>query len=208
MIEFLLNIRRKYQSKSRYNSFKDYIKIGSSHLLDAFRINLNNPLKEKIYLSVGNDTILNCQITFESEKGEVIIGNNTFIGGSNLICRNKIVIEDNVFIAWGSYVYDHNSHSLDYKDRENDIIQQLSDYRLGQNFITNKNWDVVQSKPILIKANAWIGMNCIILKGVTIGEGAIVGAGSVVSKDVPDWTVVGGNPAKVIKILPESLRKK
>ena len=51
-------------------------------------------------------------------------------------------------------------------------------------------------------------MNCIILKGVTIGEGAIVGAGSVGTKDVPDWTVAGGNPAKVIKVLPENLRKK
>lgn len=44
-------------------------------------------------------------------------------------------------------------------------------------------------------------MNCIILKGVTIGEGAIVGAGSVVTKDVPAWTVVAGNPAKVVKTL-------
>ena len=46
-------------------------------------------------------------------------------------------------------------------------------------------------------------MNCIILKGVTIGEGAIVGAGSVVTKDVPAWTVVAGNPARVVKKLSE-----
>lgn len=45
-------------------------------------------------------------------------------------------------------------------------------------------------------------MNCIILKGVTIGKGAIVGAGSVVTKDVPAWTFVAGNPARVIKDLP------
>lgn len=208
MIGFLLNIRRKYQSKSRYNSFKDYVIIGSSHFLEAFRINLNNPLKDKIYLSVGNNTILNCQITFESQKGEIVVGNNTFLGGSHLICRSKIEIGDNVFIAWGGTIYDHDSHSLDYREREKDIEQQLLDFSQGKNFITNKNWDVVKSKPILIKSNAWIGMNCIILKGVTIGEGAIVGAGSVVTKDVPDWTVVGGNPACVIKVLPENLRKK
>lgn len=110
-------------------------------------------------------------------------------------------------MAWGSYVYDHNSHSLDYKEREKDIIQQLQDYRNGAIFIENKNWDVVETKPIKICSNAWIGMNCIILKGVTIGEGAIVGAGSVVTKDVPAWTVVGGNPATVIKELNGNLKR-
>ena len=78
---------------------------------------------------------------------------------------------------------------------------QLKDLRSGKSFIENKNWSVVSSAPILIKNNVWIGMNVIILKGVTIGEGAIVAAGSVVTKDVPDWTLVGGNPAKIIKNL-------
>ncbi len=54
-------------------------------------------------------------------------------------------------------------------------------------------------KPIHIKKNAWIGANATILQGVTIGENAVVAAGSVVSKDVPDNTIVGGNPAKIIK---------
>lgn len=61
----------------------------------------------------------------------------------------------------------------------------IANIRNGRNFIAHKNWDVVNSKPITICNDAWIGMNCIILKGVTIGEGAIVGAGSVVIKDVP-----------------------
>lgn len=208
MIRYLLKLLRIKRAKVRHKRLNNYIKSGNSHLFPAFTINLNDPQADKIYVEVGNDTILDCQITFESQEGKVVVGDNSFIGGSHLICRNKIVIENNVFMAWGSCVYDHNSHSLDYRDREEDIVQQLRDYRLGQNFIANKNWNVVDSKPILIKSNAWIGMNCIILKGVTIGEGAIVGAGSVVTKDVPDWTVVGGNPAKVIKVLPENLRRK
>jgi galactoside O-acetyltransferase len=208
MIRYLLELLRKKRAKARHKRLSIYIKSGNSHLFPAFVINLNDPQADKIYVEVGNDTILDCQITFESQEGKVVVGDNSFIGGSHLICRNKIVIENNVFMAWGSCVYDHNSHSLDYRDREEDIVQQLRDYRLGQNFIANKNWNVVDSKPILIKSNAWIGMNCIILRGVTIGEGAIVGAGSVVTKDVPDWTVVGGNPAKVIKVLPENLRRK
>lgn len=208
MIRYLLELLQKKRVKAKHKKLSTYIKIGNSHLFPAFAINFNDPQSDKIYLEVGNDTILNCKITFESKEGRVVVGDNSFIGGSNLICRNKIVIENNVFIAWGSCVYDHNSHSLDFRDREKDIIQQLRDYRLGQNFIANKNWSVVDSKPILIKSNAWIGMNCIILKGVTIGEGAIVGAGSVVTKDVPEWTVVGGNPARIIKVLPENLRRK
>ena len=61
-----------------------------------------------------------------------------------------------------------------------------------------KNWENVKSAPIKIKDKAWIGFNSIILKGVTIGEGAIVGAGSVVTKDVADYTIVAGNPAVVV----------
>ncbi|MBW8359993.1 MAG: acyltransferase [Weeksellaceae bacterium] len=208
MIKYFLELFRKERTKRKHQRLATYIKRGNSYLLPGFSINVNNPQKNKIYVEVGDDTMLNCQITFESPEGIVLVGDNSFIGGSHLICKNKIVIEHNVFIAWGTYVYDHNSHSLDFRDRENDILQQLRDYREGRDFIADKNWDVVNSSPILIKSNAWIGMNCIILKGVTIGEGSIVGAGSVVTKDVPDWTVVGGNPARVLKVLPENLRRK
>ncbi|MBK8021791.1 MAG: hypothetical protein IPK19_10285 [Chloroflexi bacterium] len=60
--------------------------------------------------------------------------------------------------------------------------------------------------PIRICDKAWIGFNAVILKGVTIGEGAIVGAGSVVTKDVPAWTVVAGNPARIIREFTEDER--
>lgn len=69
-----------------------------------------------------------------------------------------------------------------------------------------KNWEFVNSAPVYIKDKAWIGFNSIILKGVTIGEGAIVGAGSIVTKDVPDWTIVAGNPAKIVRNIPENER--
>ena len=63
------------------------------------------------------------------------------------------------------------------------------------------NWNEVKSKKIHIKKNSWICARSIILKGVTIGKGSIVAAGSVVTKDVPDFTLVSGNPAKIIKNL-------
>lgn len=101
----------------------------------------------------------------------------------------------------GGTIYDHDSHSLNYLDRRNDINDELNDIRLGNNFIKNKDWSNVNSKPIKICNDAWIGMNVIILKGVTIGEGAVIGAGSVVTKDIPAWCVAVGNPAKVIRSL-------
>lgn len=207
MISIVLKLFKSIIYKSRFNNVKKFIKSGNSHFLEAFNLRVNNPVKNKIYINVGDDCMLDCNVIFESSNGKIIIGNKVFIGNSTLICRSEIIIEDFVFIAWGGYIYDHNSHSIDYKERQKDIERQLKDLRDGKNFIESKNWDVVDSKPIKICTNAWIGMNCTILKGVTVGEGAIVGAGSVVTKDVPAWTIVGGNPAIIIKEVPFNLRK-
>jgi galactoside O-acetyltransferase len=190
----------------RFNRNKKYIMAGNSHFFGNFHLSVPRPA-DKIYLTVGNDSILDCKVIFESHTGDVIVGNKVYIGASNIICKSKIEFGDNVFVAWGCYFYDHDSHSIDFRERENDINQQLLDYRAGKNFIENKNWKVVSTKPIKIEANAWIGMNSIILKGVTIGEGAIIGAGSVVTRDIPAWTIAGGNPAKVLKEIPYEYRR-
>lgn len=208
MVGQIIQRIKKYRQDSHINAVKGYLSMGNSHLLNSFKLILNFPMESKKYLTVGTDTILDCVVTFESQEGEVHIGDRSYVGNSQLISRSRIEIQNDVFIAWGCYLYDHDSHSLDYKERENDIMQQLKDYRAGISFIENKNWTVVNSKPIKICSNAWIGMNSIILKGVTVGEGAIVAAGSVVTKDVPAWCVVAGNPARVVKEIPEDLRRK
>jgi len=204
----MLSFLKKMLFKYRLKRVRKYIVIGNSHFFGGFNLTLFKPKPNKIFLTIGNDTILDCKIVFETDNGSVSIGNNSYIGNSTIICKDKVIFEDNIFVAWGCYFYDHNSHSINYLDREQDILQQLEDFRAGKLFIENKNWDVVNHKPIKICSNAWIGMNCLILKGVTVGEGAIVGAGSVVTKDVAPWTIVGGNPAVVIKEIPLKLRKK
>lgn len=105
---------------------------------------------------------------------EIVIGNNTSIGDRTEIHAGKRVeIGSGCNIAWDVCIMDRDYHKF------NSLTEEI--------------------KPVMIKDNVWIGCKSIILKGVTIGEGAVVAAGSVVTKDVPPKTLVGGNPAKVIK---------
>jgi acetyltransferase-like isoleucine patch superfamily enzyme len=198
---------KKYVSERRRKGVSEFYQSGDSHFLTSFRLSIYSREEKRTYLKIGDHSLLDCSVIFESTKGFCEIGDYSFIGSSTLICRSRITIGNFVFIAWGCTIYDHNAHSIDYRDREQDILDQLADLRAGRNLIDSKKWDVVDSKPIRICNNAWIGMNCIILKGVTIGEGAIVAAGSVVTKDVLPWCMVGGNPAKLIKEIPLELRK-
>ena len=174
-----------------------------------------NPLdfrvgKEKrTYVSIGERCIVNATFTFESLTGEVLIGNNVHLGRVHFICKTKIIVGDDVTMAWGITIYDHNSHSIYWEKRKNDNNQCYTDYlQYGSNNIRNKNWDYVVTKPVIIESKVWVGFDVIILKGVTIGEGAVIGAKSVVTKNVEPWTVVAGNPAVVVKYLPEYNNKK
>jgi acetyltransferase-like isoleucine patch superfamily enzyme len=164
------------------------------------RANKNIVDHEKKLISIGNDSIVSGNFVFENGAGSITIGDRTFIGGGDFICISRIEIGNDVLISWGCTVMDNDAHSLDFELRKNDVAEWrrgLDEGKIG----FYKNWDHVASKPITIKDKAWIGFKSIILKGVTIGEGAVVGSGSVVTKDVPDWCVVAGNPAKVIKQL-------
>lgn len=148
-------------------------------------------------LTIGNGSIIQGTIISDRDGAVISIGENTFIGSSNIISAERIEIGDDVLIAWGCWIVDHNSHAISWEKRCNDV----KDWYVGK-----KNWDNVIRKPVKINNKAWIGFNSIILKGITIGEGAIVGAGSVVTKDVPPYTIVAGNPAKIISEL--TLREK
>jgi len=144
-------------------------------------------------LVVGNNSIVTSLICFERPNASILIGDRTFIGKSKLVSSTEISIGNDVLISWGVTLTDHNSHSIVYSERSQDVL----DWRIGQ-----KDWSAVKCSPIRVCDKAWIGFNVSILKGVTIGEGAVVAACSVVTKDVAPWTIVGGNPAKVIREIP------
>ena len=140
--------------------------------------------------TLGDGTIFRARVSADRREAAVIVGSNTFIGGSHFVCAERIEIGNDVLIAWGCTIVDHNSHSIFWSERKSDVADTHNQ---------TKNWTNVAISPVIIKDKAWIGFNSIILKGVVIGEGAIVGAGSVVSKNVEPYTIVAGNPAIMIK---------
>lgn len=155
-------------------------------------------------ISIGTESVLSCLVVLERATGCVNIGNRTYIGGgTKLIASTNISIGDDVMISWGCTIVDHDSHSLDYRQRAEDIDSWRKGLIKGGLHLAaaNKNWDYVNQAPISIHDKAWIGMDVLVLKGVTIGEGAVVAARSVVTKDVPAWTLVAGNPASEIRAL-------
>lgn len=172
-------------------------------VLSGFKIDIRSGKKDG-RLIIGNSSVVDCKIIFERNDGVVKIGENTFIGGSNIICAKEIIIGSNVLISWGCTIIDHDSHSLSWQERVNDVKAWREGLMQGglKGATLSKKWDVVSVAPVAIDDKAWIGFNVIILKGIHIGEGAVIGAGSVVTKDVPPWTLVAGNPARVIRELP------
>lgn len=107
----------------------------------------------------------------------VSFGKNVTINkGCTMMSPGRIIIEDNVLIGPDVKIVTVNH---DIKDRHN----------------------ICYFKPVIIKENAWICLGAIICPGVTIGKNSVVAAGAVVTKDVPDNTIVGGNPAKIIKVI-------
>lgn len=173
-----------------------------THILPGSSVRFDVGHEDRDYVTIGGKGIIRANFIFESRTGKVYIGNNVHIGGAAIICRSSITIEDDVTMAWGITLYDHDSHSIFWEHRQNDNVQCYKDY-IGHdgNNVFNKDWRNVISKEIYICSKVWIGFDVTILKGVTVGEGAVIGAKSVVTKDVPAWSVVAGNPAKVIKYL-------
>ncbi len=154
------------------------------------RIERRHPLAS---VKIGQDSLLAGVLVVEAENSRLTVGNRVFIGGNSLVdCLRQITIEDDVLISYQVLIMDSDNHSL----RASERIGDLKRWR-------NKeyDWSLVNAAPVVICSKAWIGARVIITKGVVIGEGGIVAAGSVVTKDVPPYTIVAGNPARVIREL-------
>lgn len=116
-----------------------------------------------------------CILSTHARNAKIQIGNKNGFSGVTIAAFNKIVIGNNVKVGANVLITDSNWHPEDPRSGE--------------------------SVPVIIKDNVWIGVNCVVLKGVTIGENSIIGANSVVVKNIPANSMASGNPCKVIKTI-------
>lgn len=149
------------------------ISLGSS-------VTIRNTLRENP-AGITHRTVL----TAAAAGAQIQIGNNVGISGAILYAVRNITIEDHVNLGAGVRIYDTDFHPMDFQSRRVHDESQI------------------RTAPVRICRDAFIGAGAIILKGVTVGERSVVGAGSVVTRDVPADTVVGGSPARHLRSLPK-----
>jgi acetyltransferase-like isoleucine patch superfamily enzyme len=174
-----------------YNKIYNYLQLISNNVYFDKPISINGKIHiyNKGEIFIGSNCTFNSDIrsnfvgikkdcTIGVKKGAKIkIGMNCGFTGVSIFASNEIVIGDNVLVGGNVSIWDTDFHSIDYMDR-------------------NIN---VNTRPIVIHNNVFIGAESIILKGVEIGERSIIGAGSVVTKSIGNGEIWAGNPAKFIR---------
>ena len=116
-----------------------------------------------------------CIIATDTSEARIVIGNGCGFSGTRIRCAKSVVLGNNVRCGANTYIADTDAHT--------------DDPRAGRN------------REVVIGDNVWLGMNVVVLKGVHIGENSVIGANSVVTKDIPENVVAVGNPCKVIRTL-------
>ena len=182
--------RKDLERNEQINKIAD---IGESvHISEEATIYNNSNPKDKI--KIANRSRVMGHLFIFDHNGEILIGEDCFVGPDTRIwSAKKVSIGNRVLIAHNVNIHDNISHPIDASERHKEFID----------FVETGVHQYTDLKPaeIIIEDDVWIGFNSIILKGVTIGRGAIIGAGSVVTKDVEPWTVNVGNPLRCIQKL-------
>lgn len=177
-------------------SIHNFIELKRKKVVIGNKLRING----KIYIhghgtiEIGDNCIVTSSASYNSTSGDIathfntmdegvlIIGNNVGISNSAITARLNVTIEDNVLIGSGCIISDTDHHSIEYAERIRDDAN-------------------IVARNILIKEGVFIGTRVILMKGVTIGKHSVIGAGSVVTRNIPDNEIWAGNPARFIRKL-------
>jgi len=152
--------------------------------------------KRQPAIELGKHVSLYAGVSFAlGENGTCKIGDFTLLNGALIMADEHIEIGKHVLVSWNVGIADSDFHPIDAAQRRIDTLALAPFYK------DRPPRPVLKTAPVIIEDNVWIGMNAVILKGVTIGENSVVAAGAVVSKSVPPNVVVAGNPAVIVKHL-------
>jgi acetyltransferase-like isoleucine patch superfamily enzyme len=187
-----LGLSQKVNTVEKYRGSGNLV-YGQNCRFSGLEISISGAVNDNENISIGDHCMLSGKIVLYSPNAKVTIEDGVFIGpDTTLFCYDSITIEKDTMISWGCTLIDTNAHSLHSAERKNDVM----DWMKGP---AHKNWSVVETKPIVVRKQSWIGFNSIITKGVELSEGTVIGCGSVVTKSTEAYSVYAGNPAVFIK---------
>ena len=121
-----------------------------------------------------------CILSTRTQSAVLTIGDDFGMTGGSIVCEERVTLGNRVFIGANTIITDTDFHPLDPITRNSDPLNG-------------------KTAPIVIEDDVFIGMQTLILKGVTLGAGSVIGAGSVVTGDIPAGMIAAGNPAKIIR---------
>lgn len=180
-----------------YRSLPPNVRIGAGCFIERKASFARFRSEQPIGLTLGDNVRVYTWTEFNIDPtGTVEVGRDSILVGAVFMCAERISIGERVVVSYHVTIADSDFHPIDPTSRRLDAIANAP----GSNRSTRPRID---SHPVVIEDDAWIGVGAIVLKGVRVGRGARVLAGSVVTRDVPSGATIGGNPSR---ILDEALR--
>lgn len=167
---------KKYLCFGLYNGFAIHLPKSNARVIGTACKKIRYYLAKGYISYCGKNVNLQKGAVF---SGKLNIGDNSSLGIHSVI-QGPVIIGANVMMGPEVYIYTQN-----HNHQRTDIPMIEQGYEI--------------EKPVIIEDDVWIGSRVTILPGVTVGKGAIIGASAVVTKDIPDYSIVAGNPARIIK---------
>jgi len=171
----------------------DNVYIDTSYGFDAFHSRVADAM------SFGDRSgayLLASFITGPSAR--IVIVESAVINGACIVCENRVEIGAHALIGWGTFITDTwPDSSVDCETRTRAVMTASHDRQIP----------LMSGSPVFIGENAWVGFDCVVMPGVTIGRGAVIGSKSIITSDVPPYAVVVGDPQRIVRYLePTDLR--
>ena len=188
--------KKFFQKKESQISKKEYFCIKGNNTSIYEEARINNLKSEKESIIFGENSHIRGEFYTFPNGGYIKIGSFCYVGeNSRIWSSNSIEIGDRVLIAHDVNIFDSNTHPIDPIKRH-EHFKNISQTGFPEEI------DSLEDKPIIIEDDVWVGAKCTIMQGITIGEGSIIGANSIVTKDIEPYKVYAGNPAVYIKDVP------